>query len=92
MLLTEIGYASTKSPWTKPHASDKVEEFSADDQSRAYEIAFAAIEDETDWIHGMYWWKWPTNLDRGGLEHRGFTPNGKPAEDVLRRWYGSRLQ
>ena len=24
--------------------------------------------------------------------HRGFTPNGKAAEDVLRRWYGSRLQ
>lgn len=92
VLLTEIGYASTKSPWMKPHASDKVEAFSADDQARAYEAAFAAIADETDWIHGMYWWKWPTNLDRGGLDHRGFTPNGKPAEDVLKRWYGSRLQ
>jgi hypothetical protein len=92
VLLTEIGYASTKSPWTKPHASDKVEAFSAEDQARAYEIALAAVASETDWIHGMYWWKWPSTLDRGGDEHRGFTPNGKPAEDVLRRWYGSRLQ
>lgn len=92
VLLTEIGYASTKSPWKKPHASDKVRELSPEDQARAYAIAFAALEDETDWIHGMYWWKWPTNLDRGGLEHRGFTPNRKPAEEVLRRWYGSRLQ
>lgn len=92
VLLTEIGYASTKSPWTKPHASDKAHEVSAEDQARAYAIAFAALEDETDWVHGMYWWKWPTNMERGGVEHRGFTPNGKPAEEVLRRWYGSRLQ
>ncbi len=92
VLLTEIGYASTKSPWKRPHASDKVRELAPDDQARAYAIAFAALEDETDWIHGMYWWKWPTNLDRGGPEHRGFTPNRKPAEDVIRAWYGSRLQ
>lgn len=92
VLLTEIGYASTKSPWKKPHASDKTRELAPEDQARAYAVAFAALEDETDWIHGMYWWKWPTNPERGGLEHRGFTPNRKPAEEVLRRWYGSRLQ
>ena len=92
VLLTEIGYASTKSPWTKPHASDKADEVSGADQARAYEVAFTALEDETDWIRGMYWWKWPTDLGRGGDEHRGFTPNGKPAEGVLRRWYGARLQ
>ena len=92
VLLTEIGYASTKSPWKKPHASHQTRELAPEDQARAYAIAFAALEDETDWIHGMYWWKWPTNPNRGGLEHRGFTPNRKPAEEVLRRWYGSRLQ
>ena len=92
VLLTEIGYASTKSPWKRPHASDKVRELAPEDQARAYAIAFRALEDETDWIHGMYWWKWPTNLDRGGPEHRGFSPNRKPAEEVIRRWYGSRLQ
>ena len=92
VILTEIGYASTKSPWRKPHASDKERERSPEDQARAYEIAFRCLADETDWIHGMYWWKWPTDLSRGGDGHRGFTPNGKAAEDVLRRWYGSRLQ
>ena len=92
VILTEIGYASTKSPWKKPHASDQEHELSPEDQARAYEIAFRCLADETDWIHGMYWWKWPTDLRRGGDGHRGFTPNGKAAEDVLRRWYGSRLQ
>ena len=92
MILTEIGYASTKSPWKQPYASDKEREPSPEDQARAYEIAFRCLADETDWIHGMYWWKWPTDLRRGGDGHRGFAPNGKAAEEVLRRWYGSRLQ
>ena len=92
VILTEIGYASTKSPWKQPHASDKEPQLSPEDQARAYEVAFRCLADETEWIHGMYWWKWPTDLRRGGDGHRGFTPNGKAAEDVLRRWYGSRLQ
>ncbi|MGH9321050.1 MAG: hypothetical protein ACRD21_09275 [Vicinamibacteria bacterium] len=48
--------------------------------------------DETDWIRGIYGWKWPTDLDLGGSDPSGFTPNGKPAEEVLHRWYRSRLQ
>lgn len=92
ILFTEVGYASTNAPWRKPHASDKEPEFSNEDQARAYEIALAAVAERADWIHGMYWWKWPTNIERGGAGHRGFTPNGKRAEDVLRRWYRSRIE
>ncbi len=92
VLFTEVGYASTKAPWRKPHASDKEPLVSPADQARAYEVALRSIADQTDWIRGMYWWKWPTTLERGGLEHRGFTPNGKPAADVLRQWYRGRLQ
>ena len=92
VLLTEIGYASTKSPWQKPHASDRVDVVSVDDQARAYEIAFSVIERETPWVRGMYWWKWPSHSGRGGPEHRGFTPHGKPASEVVRRFYRARLQ
>jgi hypothetical protein len=92
VLLTEIGYASTKGPWKSPHSSDERKEPSLEDQARAYEVAFAALEDETDWIRGTFWWKWPTDLDDGGEDHAGFTPSGKPAEDVVRRWYRERLR
>jgi hypothetical protein len=92
VLLTEIGYASTKSPWKSPHASDRQRELAPEDQARAYRIAFEALADETDWIRGTYWWKWPTDLARGGPSDRGFTPNGKPAEDVVRAWYRDRLR
>jgi hypothetical protein len=92
VLLTEIGYASTRSPWREPHASDRSDTLSLSDQARAYEIALGALARETSWMRGMYWWKWPSDLDVGGEDDRGFTPNGKPAAEVLRRWYGRRLQ
>jgi hypothetical protein len=87
VLLTEIGYGSTRSPWKSPHASDREREPSSADQARAYEAAFAAVADETSWIRGMYWWKWPTDPALGGAGDPGFTPNGKPAEEVIRRHY-----
>jgi len=92
VLLTEIGYGSTRSPWKSPHSSDRGREPSAEHQARAYQAAFAALADETSWIRGMYWWKWPTDLALGGAGDPGFTPNGKPAEEVIRRGYGSRIQ
>jgi hypothetical protein len=92
VLLTEIGYTSTKSPWKSPHASEGERELAPLDQSRAYRIAFEALADETDWIRGVYWWKWPTDLERGGPAEGGFTPNGKPAEDVVRGWYRKRFR
>jgi hypothetical protein len=92
VLLTEIGYTSTRSPWRSPHSSDRGREPSAEHQTRAYEAAFTALADETSWIRGTYFWKWPTDLTLGGAEDSGFTPNGKPAEEVVRRGYGSRIQ
>ena len=92
VLLTEIGYGSTRSPWKNPHSSDRSKDAVPDHQARAYEAAFAALADETSWIRGMYWWKWPTDLALGGVSDPGFTPNGKPAEEALRRGYGVRIQ
>jgi len=92
VLLTEIGYGSTRRPWKNPHASDRSRNAAPEHQARAYEAAFAALDDETSWIRGMYWWKWPTDLALGGVSDPGFTPNGKPAEEALRRGYGLRIQ
>lgn len=94
VLLTEIGYASTRSPWKSPHSSDRylVDEPSPEAQARLYDLAFTAIAEQTSWIRGMYWWKWPSDPDRGGLVDFGFTPKGKPAEEVVRRWYRGRIQ
>jgi len=37
----------------------------------------------------VYWWLWRTDPSHGGTGDSDFTPHGKPAEAVLRRWYGN---
>ena len=38
---------------------------------------------------GGYWWIWRSDPTEGGTSDSSFTPRGKPAETVLRRWYGN---
>jgi hypothetical protein len=39
------------------------------------------------WLAGIYWWNWEPDPRRGGVLDKGYTPQGKPAEIVLKRWY-----
>jgi hypothetical protein len=39
------------------------------------------------WFYGMFWWYWGTNKDMGGPNNRGFVPQNKPAEQVIREAY-----
>jgi hypothetical protein len=41
------------------------------------------------WFAGMFWWSWDTDPYDGGPCDDGYTPHDKPAEDVLRTWYGA---
>jgi hypothetical protein len=39
-------------------------------------------------VAGAYWWKWFPKIDRDhGRPGAGFTPQNKPAEQVLKTWY-----
>lgn len=44
-----------------------------------------------DYFYGMYWWYWGTNIRMGGKYNRGFTPQNKPAETVLKDWYAKKV-
>jgi hypothetical protein len=42
------------------------------------------------WLKGLFIWKWYPGLapDGSARRHADFTPQHKPAEVVLARWYG----
>lgn len=86
VLLTEVGFTSTPKPWKRPHEHRQGEPVYFDDQVLCYEAIFNSFWDQ-EWFQGFYWWKWPTYLENGGKYHSGFTPNGKPAEKVVKEWY-----
>ncbi len=88
LLLTEIGFRSIEGPWLNPHAQADGREFNEDHQEWCYETVFKTIGDK-DWIHGIYWWKWPSYLDYRGRENTGFTPNRKKAEHIVQAYFKS---
>ena len=86
VLLTETGYASRPAPWIEPHRDGRGQPADEQAQMRAYDAFFRAFY-RRPWLAGIYLWKWPTVLESGGGSHSGFTPNGKLAENVVKKWY-----
>jgi hypothetical protein len=38
-------------------------------------------------VAGAYFWKWYPGLPAGETSGVDYSPQGKPAEQVMRRWY-----
>lgn len=88
VLVTEIGFTSTPTPWIDPHKYGRGQKVNLEHQERSYRAIRDAWRDEP-WLRGIYWWKWPTTPDRAGALHSGFTPRDKPAENVVKQWFRS---
>jgi hypothetical protein len=87
ILLTEIGYRSYHGCTMQPWDSWVVSDVDLEEQANAYEAAFRQLYHQP-WLHGIFWWTWlPDRFESGPCE-TGFTPYLKPAESVLRNWYG----
>jgi hypothetical protein len=84
VLFTEVGYPASATaaaePWKENRAAHD-----PDLQGRCYETVFAAFYRQT-WFGGLYWWKWPSH-GRGGRYDPSYNPVGKPAAEVVKKWY-----
>ena len=85
-LLEESGFTSTPACWIAPYTTRGGPSIDLEAQARCFE-AYVSELPNRDRIVGVYWWKWPSWLDRGGSVDRGFTPRGEPAEAVIKEWY-----
>ena len=59
------------------------------EQSECHRAAFDSVFGQP-WFAGIYWWAWSPDPRRGGPTDDDYTPHGKPAEAVIRNWYGGR--
>lgn len=86
VIFTELGYASTShapySPWKGGYSGNADIEI----QARCYQAFFETIWNEP-WFAGVYWWKWDTNTRAGGKHNRQFTPQNKPAQQIIASHY-----
>ena len=86
LFFTEIGWFSqanaARDPWdyTKPESEEPLD---LDMQKKLYEAFFQSWYGNP-MLAGFSIWEWPPNA--GGPEDRGYTPQGKPAENVLKSY------
>lgn len=94
VLFTEVGYRSVQTaaaePWVWP---DRDQQDSADVdmalQARLYRALFQRFA-SVPWFAGAVFWKW--HPEHAADRPHGFTPQGKPAEDILRQALSNKSQ
>ena len=86
IILTEIGYRSVDGANRQPWEWAASGEVDLREQADCYRAALESLWGRP-WLAGMYWWNWDTNPAQGGPGDAGFTPHGKPAEQVLKTYY-----
>lgn len=89
VLFTEYGYQSADGAAGNHWEVDrKVAVSNMKIQEDAYEALFRAYWNEP-WFHGGFLWKWHLRAEVGGVSNPDFTPQGKPVEATIRKWYES---
>ena len=86
VVFTELGYQSRTGAARSPH--DATGRVSQPAQARAYEAAYRVWSRQPG-ILGIYWYDWPADGDRVSTAAGAFSPAGKLAEDVVRRYNGA---
>jgi len=89
ILFTEFGYRSMDYTAKKPWLVDRGEmNVNLSAQAEATQVVFDEFWKE-DWFAGGFIWKWFIKHEKsGGTDDNRFTPQNKPAEDVIRNNYG----
>lgn len=89
ILFAEYGYQSANGAvgnhWEVSQSADQV---NMELQARAYQALYEVLWKEP-WFAGGFFWKWHFDERHGGPQDLSFTPQGKPAEAVIARWYGT---
>ena len=88
ILFTEFGYRSFDFSGEKPWITGNYEATpNLEAQTNTTKALFETFWKE-DWFAGGFVWKWFHNYEQsGGAKDNMFTPQNKPAEDIIRQYY-----
>jgi hypothetical protein len=85
VIMLEVGWCSIGNAVTEPwDYTQTTEPLDLDVQRRLYESYFESWHGQKGFA-GFMLWAWTPNAS--GPQDRGYTPEGKPAEDVVRNWF-----
>jgi hypothetical protein len=87
IIVTEVGYLSVDGTNVIPGDWSHQARIDVQEQADAYQSLFEAFAGR-DWWQGVFWWAISTNPNEGGANDRGYSFHNKPAEAVVRQFYG----
>lgn len=92
IIFTEMGYRSidkgTWKQWEIENAPNN-EHINLTAQQNAYEALFETFWNEP-WFKGGFIWEWhPNDNSAGGTKNSNYTPQHKPVEQIIKKWYES---
>jgi hypothetical protein len=88
ILFTEIGYRSQDGANQHPWDFQIGGTIDLQEQADLYRAVFESVFNQA-WFAGIFWWSWEPDPLQGGPCDMGYSPHDKPAEDILRLWYGA---
>lgn len=86
VLFTEVGYKSCEGSADSPWEHVPGAPFDAEVQANCYQALLETFFSK-EWFWGVYWWYWSTSVNARIAKTRGFNLQGKPAQEVVTRWY-----
>jgi len=90
VLFTEYGYRSINQAawkqWELPEYWEEGGKVNMQGQANSYAAIYAAVWQQ-EWFAGGFLWKWYTDHTLANPENTDYTPQGKPVETVIKRWY-----
>lgn len=88
ILFTEMGYRSINQPTSKPWDYRlKDQPFNGQTQADALEALFKNFQNNSWWAGGFIWKWFPDHLNSGGVFDTTFSPQNKPAEEVIKFYF-----
>ena len=92
VLFSELGYKSTQDaaiePWIWPNSINGLyKKVCYKTQANCYEAFFQTFW-EKEWFAGVHFWQWQASRHRNGdKKNIYFSPQKKPAENIMTKWY-----
>lgn len=86
VIFTEVGYRSADGANRLPWNWQGELQVDLGEQADCYRAALSVLWNRS-WFCGSYWWNWETDPEAGGDDDDGYTPQNKPAGDILADWY-----
>jgi hypothetical protein len=86
IIFTEIGYRSVNDAHNQPWDSGMSGPYNAQEQSNDYTALFEFWNSKS-YMQGVMLWWWKPNPGAGGNGDTDYTPQNKPAEQVMKQWW-----